>query len=49
MGLAFVKKTVENFGGKAWIESNGKRGTKICFTWALSSASEVSEREPQLV
>ena len=49
MGLAFVKKTVENFGGKAWIESNGKRGTKICFTWALSSASEVSDREPQLV
>jgi signal transduction histidine kinase len=49
MGLAFVKKTVENFGGKAWIESDGKRGTKICFTWALNKFSEFNEQEPQLV
>ena len=49
MGLAFVKKTVENFGGRVWVESNGKRGAKICFTWGLNDSSKANELEPQLV
>ena len=49
MGLAFVKKTVENFGGKAWIESDGKRGTKVCFTWTLGRTVGVGGTDTLLV
>jgi signal transduction histidine kinase len=33
MGLAIVKKLVENYRGKIWLESDGKLGTSISFTW----------------
>jgi signal transduction histidine kinase len=33
MGLALVKKLVENSGGAIWLESNGSRGTTCIFTW----------------
>jgi signal transduction histidine kinase len=35
MGLAIVKKLVEQLGGEIWIEDgNGERGLKIWFTVA---------------
>ncbi len=34
VGLAIVKKTVEVFGGKARVESEG-RGTAVVFTWPM--------------
>ncbi len=33
MGLALVRKLVENAGGRIWIESPGNRGTTFLFTW----------------
>jgi PAS domain S-box-containing protein len=33
MGLAVVKKTVENQGGSIEVISDGVRGTTFCFTW----------------
>lgn len=33
MGLALVKRIVERFGGRVWIEPSGARGTEVCFTW----------------
>ena len=33
MGLALVKRIVERFGGRVWIEPAGGRGTEVCFTW----------------
>ena len=33
MGLAIVKKTVEIYGGRVSLESDGKRGTTFRFTW----------------
>ncbi|MFQ6371565.1 CHASE domain-containing protein [Shewanella sp. YIC-542] len=32
LGLSLVKKCVENFGGRIWLESEG-RGCRFCFTW----------------
>lgn len=32
MGLAIVKKTIENFGGKIWLESEEENGTTFYFT-----------------
>ncbi len=37
VGLAIVKKTVEVFGGKARVESEG-RGTAVVFTWPVRCA-----------
>jgi len=36
MGLALVKKIVENYGGKTSITSDGIRGTTIHFTWPVN-------------
>ncbi len=36
MGLAFVKKTVENFDGKVWVESGEQRGACFSFSWSLA-------------
>jgi signal transduction histidine kinase len=33
MGLAVVKKTVENQGGRIEVISDGLQGTAFCFTW----------------
>ena len=43
MGLAFVKKTVENFDGKVWLESDGHRGTCFSFSWNLRPPSMSEE------
>ncbi len=43
MGLAFVKKTVENFDGKVWLESDGQRGTCFKFSWGLKPPSRSNE------
>jgi signal transduction histidine kinase len=42
-GLAIVKKTVETFGGRVHVESDG-RGTCMVFTWPLCWAR--TEPEP---
>jgi signal transduction histidine kinase len=33
MGLALVRKLVENVGGTVWVEPNGERGAVIAFNW----------------
>ncbi|MCF8373280.1 MAG: PAS domain S-box protein [Bacteroidales bacterium] len=33
VGLAIVKKIIQEKGGKVWIESNNGKGAKFCFTW----------------
>jgi signal transduction histidine kinase len=37
MGLAVVKKTVENHGGRVEVVSDG-RGATFCFTWPKHAA-----------
>ncbi|WP_228289757.1 CHASE domain-containing sensor histidine kinase [Shewanella cyperi] len=34
LGLSLVKKAVEHYGGRVWVESEG-RGTSFFFTWPL--------------
>ncbi len=34
IGLALVKKIIQEEGGKLWLEENCPRGCKFCFTWA---------------
>ena len=33
IGLAIVKKIVEEQNGKIWVESDGKKGSRFVFTW----------------
>ncbi|MEP7264191.1 MAG: ATP-binding protein [Bacteroidota bacterium] len=33
VGLAIVKKLIEDEGGKIWVESDAGMGAKFCFTW----------------
>lgn len=33
IGLALVKKIIQDEGGKIWLEENTPRGCKFCFTW----------------
>jgi signal transduction histidine kinase len=35
MGLAVVKKTVENQGGSIMVRSDGQQGSTFRFTWPL--------------
>ena len=37
IGLALVKKIVNEEGCKLWLEENTLRGCKFCFTWLKSS------------
>ena len=34
IGLALVKKIIQEEGGQLWLEENSPRGCKFCFTWA---------------
>jgi signal transduction histidine kinase len=36
VGLAIVKKMVEDKGGKVWIESEKGKGTKFYFSWPIN-------------
>ena len=42
MGLAIVKKAVEQRGGRLTIESDGKRGTCVRFTWPVNEPLELN-------
>ncbi|MGD8328300.1 MAG: PAS domain-containing sensor histidine kinase [Acidobacteriota bacterium] len=33
MGLSLVKRIVERFGGRVWMEHGDGRGMTVCFTW----------------
>jgi signal transduction histidine kinase len=35
VGLAIVKKIIEEKGGKVWVESEKGKGTSFYFTWHL--------------
>ncbi len=33
IGLAIVKKIIESQGGRIWLDTDVKQGTRFCFTW----------------
>lgn len=45
LGLSFIKKTVETFGGAISVRSNGERGTTFTLRWAkLNASEEIAQR-----
>ena len=47
MGLSFVKKIIDNHGGRIWIESNAEKGIKVCFT--LTRPPAIQEPVDELI
>ncbi|MGF1588657.1 MAG: ATP-binding protein [Pleurocapsa sp.] len=47
IGLALVKKIIEEAGGKLWLQENSPRGCKFCFTWAKSALNEGAKNVDQ--
>jgi two-component system CheB/CheR fusion protein len=45
IGLALVKKAVDQAGGRIWVESGPERGTLFSFTWPAEGAAQ-QEAEP---
>jgi signal transduction histidine kinase len=43
VGLAIVKKIVEEQGGKVWVESEKGKGAKFCFTLPKQEVSKIVE------
>jgi light-regulated signal transduction histidine kinase (bacteriophytochrome) len=41
IGLAMCRKIIENFGGRIWLDTEAKEGTRFCFT--LPMAAETDE------
>lgn len=45
IGLAIVKKIIEEKGGTIKLESDGKNGSRFVFTWPLEAALETQQTE----
>ena len=45
MGLSFIKKTLETYGGKVWVESDVGKGTTFRFTWPKKLDIQADEKE----
>ena len=44
MGLALVNKTVDHFGGKLEIESDGKLGTTVVVYWPVNTPAVTDKK-----
>ena len=42
MGLALVKKAVENLGGQVWVHCEGERGAAFHFTWPRYESDSIA-------
>jgi len=49
MGLALIKKIVEHYGGKVYLESEVGKGSAFYFTWPKLMKSEVTQDESFLI